>query len=57
MPIYVAIDGMGPSDRTTFAVGDTQPSDLLTAAPVVDVEERIVKRGDGSVEIEGAEWR
>ena len=57
MPIYVAIDGMGPSDRTTFAVGDMQPSDLLTAAPVVDVEERIVKRGDGSVEIEGAEWR
>lgn len=29
MPVYVLVDGMGPSERTSFVVGDTQPSDLL----------------------------
>lgn len=54
MPIYVMVDGMGPSERTTFAIGDTQPSDLLLAAAV---DERIVKCEDGHVQIVGDSWR
>lgn len=50
MPIYVLVDGMGPSDRLTFAIGDTQPSDLLTSAAKV-CDEHVVKSEDGHIGI------
>lgn len=51
MPVYVLVDGMGPSDRISFAVGDTQPSDLLKATASVAFGEHIAKSEDGRVRI------
>jgi len=52
MPVYVLVDGMGPSDRLSFAVGDTQPSDLLRGIASVAFGEHITKTADGRVSIE-----
>jgi hypothetical protein len=43
MPVYVLVDGMGPSDRVSFAVGDMQPSDLLGSTASVVAGEHIGK--------------
>jgi len=52
MPVYILVDGMGPSDRLSFAVGDTQPSDLLRATASTAFGEHITKTADGRVSIE-----
>lgn len=51
MPVYVLVDGMGPSDRSSFIVGDTQPSDLLRTTSSATVEEHITRTEDGRVQI------
>jgi hypothetical protein len=51
MPVCVLVDGMGPSDRSSFAVGDTQPSDLLKGTASVAFGEYIAKSADGHLRI------
>lgn len=52
MPVYILVDGMGPSDRLSFAVGDTQPGDLSRATAGVAFGEHITRTEDGGVRIE-----
>jgi len=51
MPVYVFVDGMGPSDRLDFVVGDTQPGDPWEATASVAFGEHIDKSEDGRVRI------
>jgi hypothetical protein len=43
MPIYILVDGMGPSDRISFAVEDTQLGDFLESTASVAFGEHIGK--------------
>ena len=51
MPVYVLVDGMGPSDRLDFVVGDTQPADVLRTTASMAFGEHIDKSEDGRVRI------
>lgn len=52
MPVYVLVDGMGPSDRISFAGGNAEPSDLLRATASMAYGEHITRTADGRVNIE-----
>lgn len=52
MPVYVLVDGMGPSDRLSFAVGDAEPGDLLGTTASVGFAEYIARTQEGGVRIE-----